>query len=619
MSRKRRSQSALSSIAIQSEMFPTHKAVEDQIQQVKKIRDAANRAFVRKRQGVWGNSKATQTALKKKSKEDNQRQGTDTDEDPFSSVYGQFNLVETGVSFSELQDIVEASDILQVCISLVVDAIDGNGHTFNFLGLDKVRSEADDKIRQNLADFFSNPNELGTFIRVRRALRWDLESTGNAAAEVVRDRAGKVDLLYHLPITYMRMTLPDAEATPYQAKVLRNGKLVEVTRYKRFRRYCRILPSGLYQWFKEFGDPRTVDRVTGEYDQNSQNPATECWWFKISFRNQEYGMPRWYSLTDVIKARILAHYVNYKVFTSQGIPPVLIAVEGGRLTDGSVTELENTIESWKDVDNWNSTVVVQAEPLDDFALSDKGISKPTIQIHKLRDARAEDAQFEKFLNYSAIMVCRCWRIPSLLLGGAENLNLASANASQLVAEQYFFIALRQEFDEVVNFRLIRGEFGIWDWEFRSLGVKTTGSEELAKVIRTVALSGGATMNNVVDLANDMLGTSWSKDDSPISNIPVVWALALARLGRIHIGPDKKLIILSPMEAQGSIPLPGQEVPQQQSLPLNGTNGTTNKAKFQALLGNIEDEALKRMMAQIEEEFEGWEPGEIQDSDFAMQV
>lgn len=555
-----------------------------------------------------------------------QRQGSETDEDKIKAMVARHGLIEPEYNFNSLFDLIECSDCLQVAISFVAQSVAGNGHTFGFEGDD--RKEVDTDVEQNnlrrLRSFFKNPNDNGTFRRVAVPLVTDVESVGNGALEVVPNLIGKAEQLYHLPITYMRMTLPDEEATPYTVKLMRDGKLVPVTRYKRFRRYARIFPDGKTTWFKEFGDPRTVDRLTGDYVETTKTPATACWWFKLPFRNAEYGVPRWIGLQDVIKARILAHFVNWDVFRSQGVPPLLIAVEGGVLTDGSVEELDETIESWRGAEQWNKTVVLQAVPLEDMSLGDNSSMKPTIKIEKLRDARAEDFMWEKFLDYSEGLIWRAWRLAPLLRGSSGDSTLAAAATSTIIAEQYLLIPLRDEYNEEINFRLVRREFDIYNWEFKLLATKATGTEEMATIIRTVALSGGATMNNVIDLANNMLGTSWSKDNSPISNIPVVWALALARNGRIDIQPDGKIVVLTPREAQGQQPLPRDPElpaapPVAASVPTPAVAGQGKRARgyLRGMFKQVEDELFLRLLGEIEDDFNEWEPTEITEQDRAI--
>lgn len=606
----------------------THDQFNTDLKLLRSALSKADENFILKRRAAWSRNVKKGVIPSPQQNNPGQRQGSETDEDKIRELTVRHGLIEPEYNFHDLFDLIECSDCLSVAIAFVAQAVAGNGHTFSFGGDD--RTEADSEIEQfnyaRLRSFFANPNENGSFRRVAIPLVTDVESVGNGALEVVPGLAGQPEQLFHLPITYMKMTMPDELATPYIVTLLRDGKPIEVVRYKRFRRYARVFPDGRIVWFKEFGDPRIVDRVTGEYVEQTANPATECWWFKIPFRNAEYGVPRWIGLQDVVKARILAHYVNWDVFRSQGVPPLLIAVEGGVLTDGSIQELNETIESWKGAEQWNKTVVLQVIPLEDMSLGDSSAVKPTIKIEKLRDARAEDFMWEKFLDYSEGLIWRAWRLAPLMRGASGEASLAAASTATIIAEQYLLIPLRDEYNEEINSRLIRGKFKIFNWEFKLLATKATGTEELATIIRTVALSGGATMNNVIDLANNMLGTSWSKDNSPISNIPVVWALALARLGRIHITDDNKVVVLTPRQAQGTLAMAGEpETDNTQSgsavaTPAQATvagQGKRVRGRLRGLFKQVEDELFERLLGEIEDDFEAWEPGEITEQDLAL--
>jgi len=538
--------------------------IKRDLAEVQKIWKEREAAFKDKRGSVW----ATTRNKADSSRQVLPRAGSDTDTDPFvSELYAQHGLLEPRYPFLQLLDIVECSDMLQICIAIIVEGVDGNGHDFPFLGDDKERTTDENKaIHEQLKNFFDECNEFGSFANVRKAVRRDLEQVGNGAMEVIRNLAGGVEQLYHQPITYMRMTIQDKEDTPYTVKLLRNGKPTEVTRFKKFRRYARWYPSGNILWFKEFGDPRTVDRVTGQYMKTGETPpngaANELWWFKLPFRNLDYGAPRWCGCIDVIRGRILASWCNYDLFNNQGIPPILFVVEGGFLTDGSLQELENTIESWRDPAQFNRTVVLQAIPAPDmgFGLKDGGSPKPTVKIEKLRDARNEEYMFAGFLAYSEGVIRRCWRIPPLAAGKPEDYNQTTSYASQQQVEQQVFAPIRSEFDEQIKLRIIRGEFGIWNYKFRSKGPRAGGAEELAQIMRTFALSVGPSSNQVMGVANELLGTDWSLNDAPAFKIPVALLLALTKLGRTHMDPEGNIIILTPRQALGQENVPGDTTP-----------------------------------------------------------
>lgn len=592
------------------------------------------------------------------------RQGTETDEDPFTTLYEQYNLIQPRYLFKDLYDIVEECDILRTCIDILVEGVDGNGHDFAFKGDDKTErdSEQNKTTLRDITDFFAQVNERGSFSKVRRLRRFSLEATGNAAIEIVRNRlTNEIERIYYLPITYMRKAALDTIPTRHVVKLRRKGRIVNVDTWTYFRKYARLMPNGTIKWFKEFGDPRILDAESGVYVNNLSDttfPATEVWWDEIPFRDLDYGVPHWTNGLSTIRGRILAQWVNYDLFNNQGIPPLLIAVEGGQLSSASLQEIETTIESWRDPEKFNRTCIIAADPTP-MGFGDN-IQKPTIQIHRLRDARAEDYMFSAFLADSENVIRRLFRLPPLLAGSTQDYNMATAYASQIVAEQQVFGPARQAFDNEVSLRILRQEMGIWDWTFKSRGPRVVGSEELAKIVRTFAQSGGATTNQIIQVANEALGTDWSLDDSIPSKIPVAIMLRLAALGRIHVDDAGKLIVLSPQEAMGQSGSFGQiGVPANpdtngdaatrvdtadnpaQETETNSTEGSqptptvtidksANPGTGSSVSANVVvpvtdpttdglDKYLNLLtvMEQVSDEYEKWDPRTIDDSDFVQ--
>ncbi len=124
-------------------------------------------------------------------------------------------------------------------------------------------------------------------------------------------RSKALAALYYMPVMDLRISRLDPEPIIVTVPLVRDGVVRPVKVKKRFRRYAQIL-SGITEimsgervlrWFKQFGDPRTLDAVTGEYvssPKEAKEVATEILWFKRSSSNRTYGVPRWIgNVTDV--------------------------------------------------------------------------------------------------------------------------------------------------------------------------------------------------------------------------------------------------------------------------------------------------------------------------------
>jgi PBSX family phage portal protein len=515
-----------------------------------------------------------------------QRKGTTEDNDRFVDLYDANGLIEPRYPFANLYDIYEESDVLRSCVEAYVANIDGCPHEFDFLGDDLLEKDNPTFIEQltNLQDFFDAINEEESFTLIREKFRRDLEVTGNAVFEVMRDLAGSVQRLYHVPITYFRMSELSPEAVPVTRSIPRNGKLVTVTAKKRFRKFARIINNEIV-WFKEFGDPRTLNSRTGAYSDLTppEEVATEIWWFKIPLAGHPYGAPRWIGAIKTIKGRCLAEFVNYDIFLNQGIPPIAIKVMGGKLSDASWDDIENGFEQWRDVSKFNRTLVLHVVGDQDSGF-DTG-SNPRVEIEKLRDGRAEDYLFENYLRYSENSIRKVFRLPPVYLGSDDN-SYSSAYISQFVAEQQVFDPLRLEFDEKVNNLLIRSEFGVTKWRFKSGGPQITGTEQFSRIINALSRGLGISPNYMIRLANQIMGTKMSLFKDKWADLPSELVKLYASQGKL-IGEElDKIVMNNPLELTALATT--EETPSEEVAKADHEVKDASKLLYEAILA-VEDE------------------------------
>lgn len=537
------------------------------LQNYKAWAESRGALFEQKRKNARKGYEHRGTVLKTNNKQAVYRRGESDDTDVFAGKYGLYGLLEPRYNFLHLLNIVEESDALQWCIAAMVQGCDGNGHIFEFLGDRKAEKDKPEEqsAELRLRCFFDEVNDDGSFVNARERWRYDLESTGNAAFEIVRDLVGDVCQIWHLPITYCRMSPPETDPIEVTWWTRRNGQPEQLKRYAAFRKYARYLPYQGYKitWFKEFGDPRIMDKRTGEYWQEGmaeippEHRASELWWFKIPFKNLDYGAPRWIGALTVIKGRILANFVNFDLFNNQGVPPLLIVAAGGHFTDGTLDEIENTLESWRDPAKFNRVCLMEIEQ-NEVGFGDTSQNKVTVTIERLRDARAEDYMFGNFLKYSGQIIGQCWRMAQLLLGSSEDYSLASAYAAQQTVEQQVFAPERRRFDEQLMLKVVRREFRIWNWALKSMGPQITGSDELAKIFGQITRGGGASMNDLTEFLNKYAGTNIKLSENKLMKVPAMIIQSLARLGRISIDDEGELVLLTPEQAQGMVGLAGDE-------------------------------------------------------------
>ncbi len=123
-----------------------------------------------------------------------------------------------------------------------------------------------------------------SFTSLRRRTRMDLETTGNAYWEIVREPNGELQEIRLLPVNTIELT---ALGQPVEVVIKRQITPISVRDQKRFRRFRRFVvrqsnsPDSTAQnaittgapqlskfkplWYKEHGDPRLMSNRTGVY------------------------------------------------------------------------------------------------------------------------------------------------------------------------------------------------------------------------------------------------------------------------------------------------------------------------------------------------------------------
>ena len=349
-------------------------------------------------------------------------------EDPFVGMYDTYRLKEPPYSFQNLYMIAEESDVLQACVDAMAKNVDGFGYQMVFLGDDLTEKTGSQAIQQftRCRDFFDHVNESESFGTIRQKMRQDLEFLGNGAFEVVRNNFGQVQMMYHLPFKYLRMSMAWGNPVTKIYHIPRDGKIVALRVKKFFRRFAQVRQDGRrLRWFKEFGDPRVLDTMTGQYwkkgDDPVKFPASEVLHFKIPFGGLAYGLPRWIGAMLSIMGKRQAEFVNYDLFENQGIPPMAVLVSGGVLTDESVATLQNMIQGMRGVTNFNRVMLLEALA-EGMGLENTGTAK--LELKELSGFRKEDQMFTRYLDGCEKACRHRFRLPPLYVGAAETFCIA---------------------------------------------------------------------------------------------------------------------------------------------------------------------------------------------------
>ena len=400
--------------------------------------------------------------------------------------------------------------------------------------------------KARLMHFFENVHPDHTFTEIRRRKRFDEELLGNAAWEVVNNRGGNISILNPVPFVTLRLMPLDKVVTDVVRRHKTDPITVETTTIsKRFRRFIQIQDMLPAVWFKEFGDPRVMSARTGRSykdvaalnrDEPGSRLATEIIHFKLYAPNESYGIARWIgNLISVMGSR-MSEEVNFAYFENKGVPPLAIIFSGGRIAADSVSRLESFIEQKiKGQGNYHSVLIIEAETEGGDA---KNTGRGQIKIQPLTEAQQQDALFQKYDQRNIDKVGASFRLPGLLRGDIKELNRATAEVAQALAEQQVFQPERDAFDAVMD-RKILVNMGIRFWKFKTNRPMMRDPKMIADIIGKLAAAGVLMPDEARELIAEALGVDLPRRDDEFLSRPLRLAIAEERSRSAQARRDAK--------------------------------------------------------------------------------
>ena len=315
---------------------------------------------------------------------------------------------------------------------------------------DAVEYPTDDEIRAKIKEvarrmrmekarlkyFFEYCSPDTSFSSLRRKTRQDVETTGNAYWEVLRNGAGQIVQFVYIPSFTIRLLPLDPQPVVARQRVRVSPLSFDEIEYTtRTRRMVQVV-EGRAVMFKELGDTRVISSETGaiyatlealEASEPFIRPANELIHFKIHSSRSIYGVPRWIgNLLSVIGSR-QAEEVNFNYFENKSVPPLAILISGGRMTSESVTRTESYIESQiKGKRNFHKIMIIEAEP--PAGATGDNAGKMKIELKPLTGAQHNDALFQDYDEKNIDKVGQAFRLPRMLRGDIRDFNRACYSA-----------------------------------------------------------------------------------------------------------------------------------------------------------------------------------------------
>ena len=478
-------------------------------------------------------------------------------------------VLKTPYSIPQLFQVLDKSNMLKQCIDAYVTNTVMSGWEVG----DTIRgSKADQYERDELQSFISHANSEQSLMTVMADVIRDRESVGFGFLEVIRDASRGISLLRHVKSLYTRLTKKHRDEVLVEYTIVRGKRNITGSEWRRFRRFVQQR-NGLTVYFKEFGDPRRMDWRTGIFENESgyvADPAfeaTEIVHFPLP-SNESYGVPRWISHVASALGSREAEEFNLRYFQENTVPPMMLLVSGGRLTQESFRGLQEMIQQGAGAERQNRMQIVEA-----VGETDSLDGKPTgvtIEVEKLSTARQSDALFGEYDTANQAKQRSAWRLPAVSVGMANEHNFATAQVAAATAESQVFAPGRFEIDERLNNVLVQSRRGL-DIRTACLVSRTpsiTSPDMVVKTLTAINAMGAVTPRSAQTIVNKMLQLELPEypkkgdaDYEPWMDQPIVFVTSKAK------NPD------------GSTPEPGDQFDEMNTPPPSADGSEADPGKL----------------------------------------
>ena len=445
----------------------------------------------------------------------------DVDDKIWCGVNG---VIEAPYPMLTLTSLWENSSELRQCVDAMVTNIDSFGH--RLVEVDMEEGEAKKNAKAILTEkaavsvFLKHINYDESLVKLRKETRKNIEDCGNAFWEFVpyKNKPGVSSINRIKPHTIKPINL-DKKSIAVDLKYYNEFTKVIESRpmRKRFRRFVQIVGSSK-NYFKEYGDPRTISRIDGKVihgvekikDAKKKGEiANSIYHHKIGSDRTPWGIPRYIGNLFSIYGSRAADEINYVTFNNNNIPSMIVMVSNGQLTGESVERVQEFVDAKvKGSDNMSSFLIIEAEPADDLSLN-PGTMK--MEIKDLSNAQKEDQLFQEYDKNNSEKIRRCFRLPPIFVGKEESINRATAQESRKLADEQVFSPERDDFDVFMN-KVLVSEFGMKYHTFKSNSANVTNDEDLVKVLSSGEKTGGVTPNLSRKILSDVLNTELPQYD-----------------------------------------------------------------------------------------------------------
>ncbi len=413
------------------------------------------------------------------------------------------------VNMYGLKELVDNSTILPQCIKAYKSNIAGFGISIHY------REDYEKETPEMKAEWTQAERTIALLNmdcmtkEVFENIVRDRETYGIAYCEVIRDMQGNVvQLEFIIDTPSIDMTYP---LEPYiDTKYFYNGETI--SRKKKFRKFRQNV-AGRTVYFKEFGDPRIMDKRNGEYADASDrqieidNQANEIIDFKIG--SLPYGEVRWIGQVLTVDGNRRAEVLNNSYFRKGRHTPLMILVKGGTLSDDAFTKLQAYMNEIEGEKGQHSFLVLETDT-SETATTLGEQKQPEVEIKDLAAILQKDELFQEYQENGRKKTQSAFLLPDLYVGYTTDFNRATAQTAMEVTEKQVFQPERKSLAWIVNNKLLNG-YRVKYVEAQFDEPDITNPDDIQKMLNITERAGGLTPNTAKELTYKVIGKYGCED------------------------------------------------------------------------------------------------------------
>ena len=455
-------------------------------------------------------------------------------------------LIDSPYDLATLAQLKESSDALGSFVDAYKTNIAGFGWglRYNFdITSEDIDKSIKDKAKEEwdvLELFYKYCNFDKSFHEIMKQVIDDKETIGFGILEVLFDQSGTPCGFEHIPAQTIQIGEKNEEVQEVSINaVTSSGESKTITFQKQFRTFRQEVDN-TQVWFKEFGDPRFINRETGEFFEEGHKLTEEEEYggavimFSNSVPYSVYGVPRWIGNFLNIQGSRRAEELNFRYFSNGRHTPLAIIVNNGTLTESSMETIQGYVDNVEGVEHAFGYLVLEAEGFDeDEDPTSSNTTKTSIEVKPLTEALLQDALFQNYKKDNKDSLRQSMRLAPIYTGASADYTRATADVARVLTEEQVFQPEREAYQDRIN-RLINQALDIHYVEMYFKGPNITNQTELSAAIANYSKTGAVIPNHVINGLSRLLGVELEEIKDLWANLPKDITLELIKQGNLDI-------------------------------------------------------------------------------------